>query len=67
MRKKLAARILIVDDDPDILLTARIVLKAVVSEIESTNDPHQITKLIEEQDFKLVLLDMNFTTGFTSG
>lgn len=67
MRKKLSARILIVDDDPDILLTARIVLKSVVSEIESTNDPHQITRLLEQQSFRLVLLDMNFTTGFTSG
>ncbi|MEM7658033.1 MAG: sigma-54 dependent transcriptional regulator [Bacteroidota bacterium] len=67
MSRKLPGRILIVDDDSDILLTARMVLKRQVSQIETENDPHQLTRLLNEQVYDLVLLDMNFTAGFTSG
>ena len=67
MSKKEAGKILIVDDDDDILLTARLVLKQRFSDIRTENDPHKISQLLGEEPYQLVLLDMNFTAGFTSG
>ena len=59
--------ILIVDDDDDILLTTRIVLKRHFAKVNTANDPHQINSLLEKNSFDVILLDMNFTAGFTSG
>ncbi len=59
--------ILIVDDDDDILLTTRIVLKRHFAQVSTANDPHQIANLLEKGSFDVILLDMNFTAGFTSG
>ncbi len=67
MRTKHKGKILIVDDDEDILLTAKIVLKQKFSHIRTVSDPHQISQMLEQEDYELVLLDMNFTAGFTSG
>ncbi|MEL6652476.1 MAG: sigma-54 dependent transcriptional regulator [Bacteroidota bacterium] len=58
---------LIVDDDPDILLTARLVLKRVFSSISTESNPHLLPGRLQSERFDLLLLDMNFTTGFTSG
>lgn len=59
--------ILIVDDDEDVLLSAKIALKRKFSRIYSENDPHRIKDLLNKESIHLVLLDMNFTKGFTSG
>ncbi|MEM6347673.1 MAG: sigma-54 dependent transcriptional regulator [Bacteroidota bacterium] len=59
--------ILIVDDDPDILLTARLVLKRVFTNISTESNPHLLPNRLQSESFDLLLLDMNFTTGFTSG
>ncbi len=67
MAKKVQANILVVDDDVDILTTARIVLKSKFSSIQTESSPHQISQLLDQDTFDLVLLDMNFTAGFTSG
>lgn len=67
MSKKVKAQILVVDDDTDILLTARMVLKQQFSDIQTESNPHQISSLLAAQHYDLVLLDMNFTAGFTSG
>ena len=67
MASKRSDRILIVDDDQDILLTARLVLKKEFSQITTENNPHQIERHLRDERVDLVLLDMNFTTGFTSG
>lgn len=62
-RKKL----LIVDDDPDILLTVKLVLKKQFTSIHTESQPHTLTDLLTRERYDLILLDMNFTTGFTSG
>jgi two-component system, NtrC family, response regulator HydG len=67
MAKKVKAHILVVDDDTDILLTANMVLKQKVSDIQTESNPHLISDLLQETRYDLVLLDMNFTAGFTSG
>jgi DNA-binding NtrC family response regulator len=59
--------ILIVDDDPDVLLAAEIVLKKEFAQIRTESDPTQLKALLAQHDFDAVLLDMNFVTGVTSG
>ncbi|TRX62635.1 sigma-54-dependent Fis family transcriptional regulator [Fulvivirga sp. M361] len=64
---KVNAHILIVDDDPDLLHTARIVLKPLFSSITTESNPQQLNYLIGHQPFDVVVLDMNYTIGATSG
>src|SRR2546423_5682534 len=59
--------ILIVDDDPEVLLATELVLKKSFQSIVTASDPAQITQLLAERSFDVLLLDMNFTAGETSG
>ena len=59
--------ILIIDDDRDILLTARVVLKKQFGNIQTETDPARIIPRIQEGSFDVILLDMNFSAGATSG
>ncbi|KIA88676.1 sigma-54-dependent transcriptional regulator [Kaistella jeonii] len=66
MRKK-EAHILIVDDDEDILFSARVWLKKFFSEVSCLSQPKNIIKFLTEHQVDAVLLDMNFRKGFESG
>jgi two-component system response regulator HydG len=61
------ARILIVDDDRDVLSTANMVLKQHFTEVITMERPEEIPKLIKEGNIDVVLLDMNFSPGITTG
>ena len=60
-------RILIVDDDSDILTAARLLLKRHFGRVVTANQPERIPALMAETAFDAVLLDMNFVTGERSG
>ena len=60
-------RILVVDDNVDILTSARLLLKKHYSLIKTTDDPHQIEELINQFEFDVIVLDMNFTQDAISG
>lgn len=60
-------KILVIDDDKDILLSTKMVLKKEFAEIKTVTDPKDIIPYIEKKLFDVILLDMNFTTGSTSG
>jgi two-component system response regulator HydG len=62
-----AGHILIVDDDPEVLLATELVLKKSFQSIVTASDPAQISQLLAERSFDVLLLDMNFTAGETSG
>ncbi len=66
MRKK-DANILIVDDDDDILFSARISLKKYFNKIITTNNPKKIGNHLTETTIDVVLLDMNYRIGFEDG
>jgi DNA-binding NtrC family response regulator len=66
MRKK-EAHILIVDDEEDILFSARVWLKKFFSEVSCLSKPAQILKFMTENQVDAVVLDMNFRKGFESG
>jgi DNA-binding NtrC family response regulator len=58
---------LIVDDDPDILLAGRMLLRSTFAQILSTGDPGAVPDLVREHRPDVILLDMNFSRGATSG
>ncbi len=60
-------KILVIDDDRDILLTTKVILKKEFSEIKTVTSPDDVIPFIEKDIFDVILLDMNFTTGATSG
>jgi len=66
MSKK-TAKILIIDDDEDILHAARLFLKKHFTSIHTEKDPDKIPSLLKNESYNVVLLDMNFAKGATSG
>jgi two-component system response regulator HydG len=60
-------KILVIDDDKDILLTTRVVLKKQFGMIKTEADPEMIIQQLENEIFDIILLDMNFSAGATSG
>lgn len=60
-------KILVIDDDRDILLTTKVVLKKSFDSIETETNPERILPEITNGRFDVILLDMNFRTGATSG
>jgi len=59
--------ILIVDDDPEVLLAAELVLKKHFPVVVTTSEPARIPELLGRQSFDVLLLDMNFSAGATTG
>ncbi len=60
-------KILVVDDDEGILLSARVVLRKHFQRIEILTVPDRIPEILNREQFDVILLDMNFTAGATSG
>ncbi len=60
-------KILVVDDDEGILLSARVVLRKHFHRIEILTSPERIPETLKRDPFDVILLDMNFTVGATSG
>jgi DNA-binding NtrC family response regulator len=61
------ARILIVDDDADVLESARMFLKQQFSTITIEENPKRIHDHLKVQDYDVILLDMNFKKGVNDG
>lgn len=59
--------ILAVDDNESILLTLKQSLKYEFQEIECIKNPNLIPQLMEQKEWDVILLDMNFRTGINSG
>jgi two-component system, NtrC family, response regulator HydG len=65
--KKHPGRILIVDDDEHVLFTSKMILKEYFENIETLNSPKTLESRLSTQDLDVVVLDMNFKAGTTSG
>jgi DNA-binding NtrC family response regulator len=61
------AKLLIIDDDRDVLETARMFLKQEFSHIELTENPETLPDLLKSNQFDVILLDMNFKKGVNDG
>ncbi|HEY7306454.1 MAG TPA: response regulator, partial [Bryobacteraceae bacterium] len=60
-------RILIADDQPDVLEALRLLLKREGYKIESAESPQQVLQMIENRDYDAAVIDLNYTRDTTSG
>ena len=60
-------RILVIDDDPYILLSLQTLLEQHFKYVKTLSDPDLIPAVLKEDSFNVVLLDMNYKPGETSG
>ncbi|MEZ4900835.1 MAG: sigma-54 dependent transcriptional regulator [Spirosomataceae bacterium] len=61
------AKILIIDDDVDVLSAAKLMLKRHFNQVDIEKNPQRIPFLITNGDYDAILLDMNFTRDVISG
>ena len=66
MSKK-TGKILAIDDNEDILFALKLLLKNHVELIHTETQPEKITELLHQENFDVILLDMNFTKDAISG
>lgn len=59
--------IVIVDDDEDVLTSARLLLKQHYTKVQTASDPREINTLLTQAQPDLMLLDMNFQKGVNDG
>jgi DNA-binding NtrC family response regulator len=64
---QLTGKILIIDDDVDVLHTARLILKKQFTTVRTESDPGNLYELLQKESFDVIILDMNFTYGQTGG
>ncbi|MCH7414433.1 sigma-54 dependent transcriptional regulator [Belliella sp. R4-6] len=60
-------KILIIDDNEDLLFAAKMHLKKYAKEVTIEKDPRRIPFLVNNNSYDVILLDMNFTEDTTSG
>jgi DNA-binding NtrC family response regulator len=60
-------KILVVDDNEDILFSIKLLLKQYVESIVTEQNPHRIPQLLQTTEFDMILLDMNFSTDSIGG
>jgi DNA-binding NtrC family response regulator len=61
------ARILVLDDNKDILQASELLLSRYFSDVKTLNEPRQLANLVRRNTFDVLLLDMNFTPGADDG
>lgn len=67
IRTSSKARILIADDQPDVVEALRLLLKGEGYEAEGVGSPAAALQAVATQNFDLLLLDLNYTRDTTSG
>lgn len=60
-------KILIVDDNEDLLKAAKMYLKRYFAQVDIEKNPEAIPGLMNQEDYDVILLDMNFTKDVSSG
>ncbi|MDR4987672.1 MAG: sigma-54 dependent transcriptional regulator [Bacteroidales bacterium] len=64
---KLDAKLLIIDDDEDVLLAAKLFLKQHIKSVHTDPNPNNLPMLLKNENYDMILLDMNFSRDATSG
>lgn len=67
MNEQKHGKILIVDDNEDLLKAAKIFLKRHFAQVDIEKNPESIPALMANEDYDVILLDMNFTKDVSSG
>jgi DNA-binding NtrC family response regulator len=63
----MTARVLIADDQPDVLEALRLLLKGEGFEAVTASSPAEVLAAVESTDLDLALIDLNYTRDTTSG
>jgi DNA-binding NtrC family response regulator len=58
---------IVVDDDPDIALAARLTLRDMFERVETLESPAELMPLLKRESPDVILLDLNFQRGATDG
>jgi DNA-binding NtrC family response regulator len=67
MQPELPSRILISDDQADVLEALRLLLKPEGYVIDTASSPAQVVRALELKDYDVVLIDLNYSRDTTSG
>ena len=67
MTKDKTGKILIVDDNEDLLKAAKMFLKRHFAQIDLETNPEAIPNILNNESYDVILLDMNFTKDVSSG
>jgi DNA-binding NtrC family response regulator len=64
---RLAPRVLVADDQPDVLEAVRLLLKPEGFEIETADSPAGVLAAVDARELDVLLIDLNYTRDTTSG
>lgn len=64
---KIDGKILVLDDDQGVLYTAKMILKQHFETVITEKDPQKLDFLLNQDRYDVIVLDMNFSYGLTSG
>jgi two-component system response regulator HydG len=59
--------LLVVDDDPDVLLALALLLRPLVGQVATEKNPERLPALLRQTRFDVVLLDMNYQRATNTG
>lgn len=62
-----SARIVIADDQADVVEALRLLLKPEGYQIDTADSPGAVLRLLEQRDYDVVLMDLNYARDTTSG
>ena len=60
-------RLLVADDQPDVIEALRLLLKGEGYEIETASSPRAVLEIVQARELDLVLMDLNYARDTTSG
>jgi len=61
------ARVLVVDDESDVLFAVKMLLKTEVKEVVTEKNPENLMSLLNKQAFDVIFLDMNYKSALNTG
>lgn len=61
------ARVLVVDDETDVLFAVKMLLKTEVKEVVTEKNPENLLSLLSKQPFDVIFLDMNYKSALNTG
>ncbi len=67
MSESKQGKILIIDDNEDLLKAAKMYLKRHFAHVDVEKNPEALPGLMNQEDYDVILLDMNFTKDVSSG
>lgn len=66
-KKEKQGKLLIVDDNKSILIALKLLLSSYFETVTTLNSPNNLLSTLREENFDVVLLDMNFSAGVNNG